>query len=83
MLQILFFTHSVTHPFSKGLNLSDPDKRIVLEIEALVKGYLGKNEEEGSRLLEMFPKLAEGELEWCELKEQWKERKKPFLGRSD
>jgi hypothetical protein len=30
-----------------------------------------------------MPRLAAGEVEWCELKEQWKDRKKQFLGQAE
>jgi len=80
MLQVLIFVHSLKHPLAKTpITLSEADKKVVAEIETISTKFLNSCGEEGIRLLEVMPKILEGEERWAYDKEHWKERKNVVL----
>lgn len=69
MLQTLLFTHAITHPLIKvPIALSEADKRVITDIDAIAKRYLTSCGEEGKKILELLPRLTTSELEWADLK---------------
>lgn len=84
MLQVLFFLHSIKHPLTKDpIHLSEADKKVIPEIEAIARRFLSSCGRDGRKLLEELPKLMAGEQEWVEMKEQWKEKKKTVMKRTE
>ena len=53
MMQVLFFTHALMHPLVKyPINLSETEKKIVIDIENIARKFLSTCGEEGKHLLE-------------------------------
>ena len=84
MLQVLLYSHSLKNPMTRSpVVLTDADKKVIPEIEAIPKKYLSSCGKDGRKILDELPKILSGEQEWTSLKEQWKDKKKTVLKRAE
>jgi hypothetical protein len=84
MLQTLIFTFSLNNqPAKNVIALTEHDKKCILEIEAIAKNFLVHCGEEGVELLEETQRLFTNELNWIEMKDTWKDKKKTFIRKKE